>query len=642
MAEMAESPWHKLPIEVLECIASYLPPNEAAGSFKFINKAASQLCAPEYATIRLSQPVPPHAFAAHWLAPGATRKLTLKQRRRLVTLTAASGVLPNLEVAVQAAGCLPTWEVLKAAAAAGHLRPCQWLWGQGCPTSGYGESNILAVAAGAGHLHICKWLTMVEPVWSCESIEAAAKAAARGGHLRVADYVLEYFCDESGCPIGKDQPWLVTAIAGGCSLATVQQFMQPAGRWAGLSKGDKVRALAAAAGSPTPDWAAKVEWLEARGCRRTEHVAAAAARCPDAAPRLAWLRDRGYPFRMCAPEAAAEAGNVEALRLLLREVPRLRVEPEMAEELWTDAVGNAVDKAVERGDLETLQALHAAGLAIDVAIAADTAVHRGHLHVLAWLVEVLGAGAVLLDADRFGIAVQAGNLRALVWLVETLGGAAVELDPHLLVSAAWSGSVEMMAWLVERGCPWDATAYIGAAQGGCEEALEWLAERGCPVPEDGSPYRTAGMNRDLATVRCLRRLDVPWGPDGSVFSSVLQQYRPPVQLLLWLLEAGCPVGDCWDAWNRLVRQEEENPAVGKLIVLLEQLHPELQEREWEESEEEESEEEESEEEESEEEESEGEESEEEEGEGEESEGEEGEEEEGEDGESEGEEGEEEQ
>ncbi|KXZ49369.1 hypothetical protein GPECTOR_22g963 [Gonium pectorale] len=103
--------WSQLLPELADKVVGYLDPNEMP-IFRLVNKAAAaQFRGPDHTTFRLSQPVPPHAFAAHWLAPGATRGLPLGRRRQLLCLTAASGVVANLEVAVRAAGCLLTFEV---------------------------------------------------------------------------------------------------------------------------------------------------------------------------------------------------------------------------------------------------------------------------------------------------------------------------------------------------------------------------------------------------------------------------------------------------------------------------------------------------------------------------------------------------
>ncbi|KXZ51684.1 hypothetical protein GPECTOR_11g135 [Gonium pectorale] len=89
--------------------------------------------------------------------------------------------------------------------------------------------------------------------------------------------------------------------------------------------GTKGRILAAAAGSPTPDWQAKVEWLEGRRFPRTEDAITEAAGRPNAPQRRKWLRQRGYPveteFGVVRPtENAARVGNVAAFLYLLTEM----------------------------------------------------------------------------------------------------------------------------------------------------------------------------------------------------------------------------------------------------------------------------------------------------------------------------------
>ncbi|KXZ49077.1 hypothetical protein GPECTOR_23g161 [Gonium pectorale] len=203
--------------------------------------------------------------------------------------------------------------------------------------------------------------------------------------------------------------------------------------------------LALAAGSPTPDWAAKVEWLEAQGALRREDAAAKAAGLPDdgeALARLTWGCGGG------------------GIRLTHRHLDQTAV----------------------------------------------SAAWGGHLHVLAWLLE-----AQLL-----------------------------ELHEDVFNAAARSGSVDLLAWLRQRGCPWDSNAYSAAVDTGCEAVLEWLVEQGCPMEESGQPYLDACRWGDLGMVRCLRRLGVPWGPDGKVFFLAMERLTTPPQLR-WLLEEGCPV-----------------------------------------------------------------------------------------------------
>ncbi|KXZ49073.1 hypothetical protein GPECTOR_23g158 [Gonium pectorale] len=261
--------------------------------------------------------------------------------------------------------------------------------------------------------------------------------------------------------------------------------------------------LSSAAGSPTSDWAAKVEWLEAQGALRSEDAAAKAVSLPDdggALARLTWLRGRGYPVDGDAVLAAARSGNTTVLQYLLAEVPA------------DDAGPEAAFHAAGGGHLASLQALHTAGWLLHQYSneSAILAARGGHLHVLAWLLEAQLS----------------------------------ELNSVAFKAAAGSGSVEVLAWLRQRGCPWDSHAYSEAVKAGCEAALEWLVEQGCPMEDSGQPYIDAWRSGDLAMARCLRRLGVPWGPDGKVFffaAATAQFAISPLPLLRWMLEHGCPV-----------------------------------------------------------------------------------------------------
>ncbi|KXZ46034.1 hypothetical protein GPECTOR_47g309 [Gonium pectorale] len=391
--------WPQLPSELAERIVGYMGRFYIVTTFRQVNKAtAERFSGPQHTSIHLSEPVPPHAFAAHWLTPGATRGLTLERRKQLVRLVAASGVLPNLEVALQAAGF-----------------------------------------TGAA-------------------------------------------CDLPALQLA----WLQFGLS--------------------LDMYDKAALLSKAASSPTPDWAAKVEWLEAQCCRRSTHVAQCAARLPndaEALARLTWLQGRGYPMDGHAVQAAANSGNTAALQYLLAEV----------EAVVARDTGTVVSFAAEAGQLAVLQALKVAGWPVHeyASCCAHEAAMGGHLPVLAWLQEEL--------QERL-------------------------LDENLFKAAAKSGSVELLVWLRQHGCPWDSKAYTAAAGSGCVAALEWLVEQGCPMEESGGhPYIQACCNGDLAMARCLQRLGVPWGPAGRVFVAAAESgsIPAPLPLLRWLLEEGCPV-----------------------------------------------------------------------------------------------------
>ncbi|KXZ49341.1 hypothetical protein GPECTOR_22g935 [Gonium pectorale] len=519
--------WPQLPPELVLRIAGFLPGNDVACGLRLVNKAAAELLSgPLHATVRLSQPVPPPAFAHRWAAPDSARDLSYRQRLQLLCLTAASGVITNLQVALAAAGCLPTRQVLDAAAAAGQLEVCEWLLlTGGCRA----DNGTLESAAAAGQRRACEWLLAAGH--AAVTVKAAA-AAARGGHLGLLRWLAE--ADPWGLlrqqqPLRRSQRlWVLVGAAEGCGLADLQalsrewqEFEPERGREepaalaavagqqgpeaaaaAGGAAGPapvppadeavlavKVQLLAAAAGSLTPDWAAKVEWLEWLGCPRSALACEAAAARPDGAERIAWLRRRGHPADATAALAAARAGNLAALQHLLAE-----------------------------------------GVPIPAAAAAWQAAKAGALAVLAWLVETPGVGAVALDAAVFG-------------------------------AAAASGDVGVMAWLRERGCSWagagDAT-FARAAAGGSAVALEWLAARGCEMGRNGEALYQACARKDLATLGCLLRLGCPWGPPdgpGAVFvraSRLMARFGCGGPLLRWLLAAGCPAD--WRAAEAAVRR----------------------------------------------------------------------------------------
>ncbi|KXZ41771.1 hypothetical protein GPECTOR_289g773 [Gonium pectorale] len=349
--------WPQLLPELAERIVDCLDGNEIAATFRGVNKAtAEHFSGPQHTTIRLSEPVPAHAFAAHWLAPGATRGLTFYMRCELVRLTARSGVLANLEVALQAAGFLEAVaEAFGAAAGVGHLAMCQWLWDY--------SRNLIEVRL-------------------------------------------------------------------------------------------------------TPDWAAKVEWLEAQGCPRSSGAAAEAAGLAEhgeALARLTWLRERGYPVDGDAVSAAASAGNTAAMQYLVPEAPVLTA----------GGLGDVVLHVIHGGHLAALQTLHSANWPLhqNARRYAVLAARNGHLHVLAWLLDTLGPETVVLNGKLF-------------------------------TAAAWSGSVELLAWLRQRGCPCHRNAYLAAAGSGCVAALEQLAEQGCPIRGNGQPYIEACRSGDMATQGC--------------------------------------------------------------------------------------------------------------------------------------------
>ncbi|PNH04936.1 Ankyrin repeat domain-containing protein [Tetrabaena socialis] len=497
--------------EIVQRFAASLTSNEVAVALRLVNTAtAAQFSTPQHTTVRLSQPVPHHAFVRRWAGPDALRTLARQQRLELPRLTARSGSITNLEVLLARDDLPPVLDrhVFKAAAAAGQLDVCVWLRARGCP---YQEFDAFTAAAGGGHQAVCEWLLANGRTEADRHYGAtAAAAAARGGHVGLLDWLLLLR------PGSIDGATVVGGAAEGCDLPTLQRLhhthvdMLPLE----LRPYEKTAIISAAAGSPTADWQAKAEWLEARGYPWIWVTCDKAAAKPDALPRLQWLRQRGYPLNIFVAVDAARAGNVEALQYVLDQGAGVSIDM-----MWHAAAGG--------GHVAVLEVLHARGAVRMGEETVRTAAAAGHLPAVAWLVEKLGAGAAL--------------------------------TARLFAAAARAGSMELLVWLRARGCPWDATVFTAAAAEGSEEQLEWLVEQGCLIGDNGAPYVRAARHGDLAMLRCLRRLGCPWAPDGSTLTRAVVELMNESyesgghvqRMLSWLLEQGCPVG--WDALERGAR-----------------------------------------------------------------------------------------
>ncbi|GLC45465.1 hypothetical protein PLESTB_000317000 [Pleodorina starrii] len=504
---------------IVACIAHHLPANEVASTLRLIDKMTSQQFA-HHKTLRLSLSSPIHVFRERWGRPGAYRAMSRKQRLQLLCLTAASGSVGNLEVALVSAGFGLRCELLEAAAAAGQLDMCKVLRARGCL---WGRS--LSAAAEAGHRHVCEWLLAS----GCPLNGDVVMAAAWGGQEDLMHWLqteLQGRINDVVYPTCG--AWLLAA-AGCWSLAALQRLWQQlmAGRHGRirqqqleqLNQEHRGDILVAAAGSSTPDWQAKVEWLEGLGYPRKAEACDSAVRAGDgdaAVARLQWLRGRGYPLDAAAAASAVFLGNLAALRFLVEQAG-LRI---------TGAQYPVTD-AARQGHLAVLQYLHARGLLLYTRSVAEEAAWAGHLPLVAWAVEDLGV-------------------------------APAEGADSLLDCAVASGNLELMTWLHVRGWALGPRAFPNGAASGCEEALEWLVERGCPFPLDGGAYLRAACNGDLAMLRCLHRLGCPWGPPGNLLADCIRNVVS-VAVLQCLLDLGCPGMD-WDASVKLV----EDRLVGQM------------------------------------------------------------------------------
>ncbi|KXZ41711.1 hypothetical protein GPECTOR_310g847 [Gonium pectorale] len=425
--------------------------------------------------------------------------LNLSRRVQLLRLTAQSGVVANLRLALRLTGIAPVREelepLLAAAASKGTVAAVRGILALAHESGQRLDCNMAMVAAvAAGHREAYEVLSVQEgSSWSLLLVEHALHA----GHSDLASWLLE------------------RRPATGCSLPVLQSLLQ---RCEGVRLLPEIypSICVAAASSRTVDWAGKVAQYQAQ---------------------LPHSEDSGFDIadRCCAAAVAAaiDATDAEA---------RLR----LMQELHMPAGPGTVQDLARRGYLEPLQMLRSRGVVMDALTVARQAASNGRLSVLSWAAEALSEAVVAVikisevavhpgcgldvlqwlcehgcpfnrDADPLPImrrAAQHGDLPMLQWAAATVPPRDLRwyLGQTLCV-ALQEGQLEVAQWLAGQEGASDklmpADAWTMAARGGLGEALEWLAGLGCPMPASQRPLWEAANNYDLETLRCLSRLGCP-------------------------------------------------------------------------------------------------------------------------------------
>ncbi|EFJ40917.1 hypothetical protein VOLCADRAFT_99162 [Volvox carteri f. nagariensis] len=535
--------WEDLSAGLFERIASFLEPNEVACSVRIINKDTAQLFRTSR-EVRLSQPVPHHAFLWRFGNPEAWRPFTLQKRLELLCLVAHSGSLANLQVAVATAGCSLMPEAFRAAAAGGHVNVCEWLIAENCPM----DLGAVKVASSAGHYGVVRLLlphqqlvtstdVSCDAAWTaaagagqralCERLlddgippgKEALFAAARGGHVDLTEWMLQL--PQLPALDDGDKALLLRRAAYGFDLVSLQRlFSCQQVHNSRMNLVERNAAAAAALAAPTRDWRDKVQWLAGGEMMSLDGFSfpdmCEFLRRPDCHHRLQlvdWAFSKRFYHDTFYTGFAVQAANMPLLQYLRGR----------GMSLASRDLDVAASQAAEHGDVEFLNQVLALGHTLHVELV-KAAARGGHLHVLQWMAGPQG--------ERYG------GLQALRQALAS---------PDLAEVAASSGSVEVMAWLRCRGCPWNKWVFVAGAGAGSLRLLQWLAAWGCPMGSLGEPYTKAGSNGDFASLRCLRRLGCPWGPDGWTFSQAVYDAhcvsdRPcSLAVLKWLLAEGCPV-----------------------------------------------------------------------------------------------------
>ncbi|KAG2428269.1 hypothetical protein HXX76_010419 [Chlamydomonas incerta] len=523
-------PWARLTPDLVREIAGHVHANERAWSLKVVNSSMARLFK-EYQTLQLiegcSDSWPGHAFVAHWGRAEPWRALTLPQRERLLCLAASSGHAASLDAALAQCGCALKPKVLTAAAAAGNLAGCERLLRDGCSFStdaitaaargghmptlelllsaiasgdNFTDSYLAAAAQGAcagRQLSVLAWLQQAH---GYSPRLPDAEAAARAGQVAMLEQLLmPLLLLELG--VSEEQPepaacaarWrLLIAIAEGCPVAVLQRHYDslwrlPRGAARGFSELDLMKA---ALRSPTPCWAAKVEFLRS-ACWGPAVVAGvrhgglcsvwkAAAERPDFLARLKLLRAAGVCMDTSAAMVAAQSGHADALAWLWDEAG---VPAGVTAEFSNPYVVRSLS-----GNVGVLGLLRDRGVVFDARHVAVVSGFRWPGAAMLWLVEAVEGGA------RHGGGGGGGGRRPAKQEQRAWSGA--------FATFASSGSeLPLLRTLRARG----ASVDLGAvAERGSEEALEWAAaelEAGAAAPlssEQAQEVFTAGNKAALA------------------------------------------------------------------------------------------------------------------------------------------------
>ncbi|KAG2423564.1 hypothetical protein HXX76_015204 [Chlamydomonas incerta] len=438
---------------------------------------------------------------------------------------------PSLDAALARCGMVIEAEALVSAAAAGDLQACRRVFeAEGCNI----RLDMVTTAAGlSGSPAVCEWLVEAMPhpyAWDVVLLPAAILA----GHERVVEWALARSEDDHDCsnawigaaakagrlelmqrlaaryPIGWTaqfgNPAVLAQVAFGCTLAVLQQYYETWGTGLLEGIGQKQYLLLAAAGSPTPDWAEKCDWLWARWgtaaaafathnaelCRflPSDLEIAGVIQHTDGSQRLQLLASRGLGsyLERNTPGAAGAIGSTAAVEFCLDQLPVLLRQRVAAPVVAAGGEGPAAAGAGGLLPAEDPAAQQQQQMNEYMDLIVLDAAKRGHVPVLRLLRRRgfvfrtchLRAALGHLVWDHYHQASVLASLRCL--LLEDPAGLAQDsvaaaayrtaYGSSLLFDAAVAGAdLPLLRVLNEQlGAPIDLVA---VARGGSEEALSW-------------------------------------------------------------------------------------------------------------------------------------------------------------------------
>ncbi len=563
-----------LPMDLICRILESLPPNYLVLICRLVCKELwRRFSQPHHLVARFGLPLPAIAVCGAWLPhlQQSRKQLTFRGKLQMLSAAASSGSEVNLELA---------WELLSpciahgldseersgatdagtAAVKSGHLYLLPWLLQHGCPL------NIHATLAAAAEHCDLAGLQRVWELLGCDPdppsrhdawlYDRLAGAAAISGRDTVAKLAWVMAMAE-GSRYYKGPRLLLNAVTGAAFagrlpvlhwlLEVALQRGVPLGElWSCAEDGEErgqalARALGAGhlavadwlvdeAGYPLPqqEQAQDQDQEEER-----EHLWGVAAMGGNV-DALRWLLLRGVPVDSCALPTAVGFGHLGAVRFLHEECG-LGLEHVA---LW-DAAGSR--------SIPTAQWLLQAGCRMGPR-AYEAAARAGDVAMIRWLVldakcpwsQGTIAGVIKCWTHEPGNSID--ELKAAVRLLVE-AGCPCDRMAGAADGAAITGRLPLLRYLHEElGAGFGPGTLTAAAMGGCEAVLEWLMGAGCRAGEEGprgDPYVAAAVNGDVATLRCLRRLGVPWG--AGVLRGAVDGYSTPPSAVRWLVEQGVPL-----------------------------------------------------------------------------------------------------
>ncbi len=605
----------QLPSALQLHILSLLPPNDRALSGRLVSPdAAAGLSGPEHCTASLSQPLPPHA--APWAVEAGqqhVRQLPFRHKLHLLCTAAASGSEVNLEVAL--ALLLPSIfpELLHsyndrwaktyvppsanpgvAAVRASHPQLLGWLLSH-CPGLVEREQVLTAAAkhCDLAGLQAAFGALSVDPAQEDRILNAAAESPTPDAVAK-----MEWLMRAGGRRLN---PQGSTAEAAACSgdLGRLQWLR---------ARGCPMEGLGVLREALQHADLAVAQWLvDEAGCELPEDggtdddtddedewgwgsLLEAAAGSSDGLAKLGWLLQRrvgqlqaSHWQRMA--EAAAEAGRLEMVQHALSVLGSAADMPnglaDMPGDLadmpgdLADMPGDLALAAAGSGSVPLVQFLRHVGVEFDDR-AYLKAAWAGCLAMVRWLACEAGVPAEGLPLSMVvepwpngpTAATSRELLQAVQLLVGEVGAQACNHAARLVAAAARRGELALMQYLLQQRPRYrpDWAVVLAAAEGGCEALLEWLVG-GCLKVHRGSssPYVSAAVAGDLATLTALRRLGVPWGAQ-DIAAMVWPYPGLTPAARHWLVEQGAP-GD----WQKVRDRARGNGVLVRCVAFCRRL-----------------------------------------------------------------------